>query len=448
MHELVDIYSEGFAVLPGNSAMVTGGYTKDDGAKHKGVKPKDVSAGNPWSEWGDDNLFPQNVLEDIESASLPGPALQARRNVHYARGIRVHKEVAVEGSEETSFQTVKDSAVKLFFRKNELNRQYIDLIGDLETFANGWIECITNVIGTRINKVRVLDPAYCRLERINERSMRIQNLYYSAQWPNPDKENYLKIPMYDPNKWEVDAMGRNCYPDSKFVYPLSYRSRGKSYYHLAVWNGLRNSGWIKLLQQIPASKLAMLQNQVTIKYHVEIPDNYFVKRFPAPQYDDTAREKKRQEKMAELKSFLTSVENSGKSIATFSYYDEVTKSEFPGWKFHVIDNKLKDGMYLPDSQAGNGEVLLAMGVDPAIMGASIVPGAKMGAGSGSDKKEALWAMNAQMGPSRTESLHLLYFIKDFNEWPEDVEFDYVVPDTSRNDSQNPTKIEKRVDATA
>ena len=53
------------------------------------------------------------------------------------------------------------------------------------------------------------------------------------------------------------------------------------------------------------------------------------------------------------------------------------------------------------------------------------------AGIGSDKREAFWALNAECGPYREVTLQPLYFIRDFNRWGDDIEFDYVVVDTSQ-----------------
>ena len=57
-------------------------------------------------------------------------------------------------------------------------------------------------------------------------------------------------------------------------------------------------------------------------------------------------------------------------LSPFTYYNETLQKEYPGWKINVIDNKLKDDAYLPDSQAANSEILFAIGVDPSLIGAS------------------------------------------------------------------------------
>jgi hypothetical protein len=435
------VIKDGYAVLPGAKAVVTFEEIKKADAKSSKVAPADYTS-TDWSPWGDNNLFPQDVLTDLEKNSIALRALEKRKAVHFGRGIIAYREGEEDANGVKKRLPVTDPDVVEFFKINQINRIWPDLIGSLEIFANGWIEFITNLGQDKINKIYLKDPAYCRLARIND-SMRIPYLYYSAQWdrnPSVAGGNVKQIPMYDPSKYD----GKK-YSDSQFAYPLFYRSFNKSYYHLAVWNGIRSSGWMNIANRVPALKLAIFKNQMTIKYHITIPDDYFDKRFRPEDYTVEQREAKKKEVLQAMDDFLSDAENSGKSFVDFAFWDKVQKEYLSGWKIEVIDNKLKDEAYLPDSQAANSEILFAIGVDPCLIGGSSVPGGTMGAGSGSDKREAFWMLNAEMGIYRPVSLEPLYFIRDFNGWDPTIQFDYVTVDTSQTQSQRPTKTEKRID---
>jgi len=326
---------------------------------------------------------------------------------------------------------------------NRLNFQWIDLIGSLEIFANGWLEFILNKSKDKINRVYVKDPAYCRVGRMDpNKPIRIPYLYYSAQWeyaPSIDSGTIIRLPMFDPDKYDGKT-----YKEAQFAYPVVYKSFNKSYYHMAVWNGVRQSGWLNIANKVPRLKQAIIKNQMVIKYHIEIPDDYFTSRYPSPDYSKEEREAQRTKVLQEMNDFLADVENSGKAFVSFSFFNKFKGEYLAGWKINVIDNKLKDDAYLPDSQAANSEILFAIGVDPTLIGCGI-PGGSMGAGSGSDKREAFWQLNAEMGIYRQISLEPLYFIRDFNKWPQDIQFDYVAVDTSQTMQDHPSKINKRVD---
>jgi hypothetical protein len=436
------IFENNVAFLPGAKAVATSFKKSQDSAIEQVVIPKDYST-SPWSPWGDDNLFPQNVLSDLEKNSIALRALEKRKTVHYGRGIIAYRDKGIDNLGAPVREQVTDPEVVEFLRINRLNFQWIDLIGSLEIFANGWLEFILNKGQDRINRVFVKDPSYCRNGKMDSvNPTRIPYLFYSAQWdltPSESDGSLVRIPMYDPEKY----YGRR-YSDPRFAYPLFYRSFNKSYYHLSVWNGIRESGWLSIANKVPRLKQAVMKNQMTIKYHIEIPDDYFMNRYPSPDYTREQREAARVRILNEMNDFLSDVENSGKAFLTFNFFSRFKNEYLSGWKINVIDNKLKDDAYLPDSQAANSEILFAIGVDPCLVGSGI-PGGSLGAGSGSDKREAFWQLNAEMGIYRQISLEPLYFIRDFNKWSPDIDFDYVAVDTSQTMQDHPTKIDKRID---
>jgi len=436
------VFENGTAFLPGAKALATSYSKSDDATIEQVVIPKDFSS-SIWSPWGDDNLFPQNVLKDLETNSIALRALEKRKTVHYGRGILAYRDKGIDSLGAPVREVVKDPEVVDFLKINHLNFQWIDLIGSLEIFANGWIEFILNKNKDKINKVFVKDPAYCRHGKMDsQKPTRIPFLFYSAQWdmnPTESDGSLVKIPMYDPSRYDGIR-----YADPQFAYPVYYRSFNKSYYHLSVWNGIRESGWLKIANKVPQLKQAIMRNQMTIKYHIEIPDDYFSSRYPSPDFTKEQRESARLKVLGEMNDFLSDVENSGKAFVSFSFFNKFKGEYLGGWKINVIDNKLKDDAYLPDSQAANSEILFAIGVDPCLVGSGL-PGGNLGSGSGSDKREAFWQLNAEMGIYRQISLEPLYFIRDFNKWSPDIDFDYVTVDTSQTMQDHPTKIDKRID---
>ena len=89
--------------------------------------------------------------------------------------------------------------------------------------------------------------------------------------------------------------------------------------------------------------------------------------------------------------------------------------EYSAVTITAIDDKLKDGSYLPEAEAANSEVLFALGVDPSLIGAGI-PGGKLGAGSGSDKREAFTILSALFKTNRETTLEVYDFIAQYNGW--------------------------------
>jgi hypothetical protein len=449
MKNRATIVEEGYAILPGakgKGALVIGkGLVKPDVAKDKPAVPYDQT-GLPFSIWGDDNLFPQNVLTDLGKSHVASKAIEKRQTIHFGRGIIAYRNMK-DATGVMNQEVVNDQEIMDFFEINTINFQWPKLILGLETLYNAWIEVILNKGRDRINRFYVKDSAYCRMAKMDPVTRKIPYLYYSAQWemaPDAESEVVEKIPMWDPSKLDPVT---GVYPDGKFAIQLTYQTLNTTFYSLAPWNAVRVNKWMDIAAKVPALKYAIMKNQMTIKYHVQIPDFYFDNKYPSPDYTKEQRTKGIQETLDELNDFLSDVENSGKSFVSMLTWDKIEKKLKDGWKIEVIDNKLVDGAYLPDTQAANSEILFGMGVDPCLIGSSGVPGGggKLGAGSGSDKREAYWMLNADMGISRQSSLWPLYFVKRFNKWDPAIQFDYVTVDTSQTQDQHPTKTEKRID---
>ncbi|MCX6305528.1 MAG: hypothetical protein NT040_11220 [Bacteroidetes bacterium] len=430
-----------YAILPGAKAIVSETKVIADAAKPISSPAYDLSP-SEWSRWGDSNLFPQEVLLDINKNSVALRALDKRKRVHFGRGIVAYRESPATDGTSTPVRTpVTDPEILEFMRLNQVNLIWPDLIMGLETFANGWIEFIMNKGRNRINRVFVKDPAYCRLGKMDA-SNKIPSVYYSAQWemsPSFDRVKVAMLPMYDAAK-----NTGTIYPDPQFAMHVYYRSFNKSFYHLPLWNAVRLNKWMYIANSVPTLKAAIMKNQMIIKYHITIPDDYFTKRYPSPDYTKEQCEAKRLEVLADMDAFLADVENSGKAFISWSFLNKVKQDYLTGWKIEVIQNKLDNTAYLPDSQAANSEILFAIGVDPCLIGAGN-PGEAIGAGSGSDKREAYWMLNSDMGTDRAVSLAPLYFIRDFNKWDPTIQFDYVTVDTSQTQDQHPTKTTKRID---
>ena len=209
------------AFLPGAKAIVTN-KAQADATTVQPVIPADF-ASTEYSPWGDDNLFPQNVLKDLEMNSIALRALEKRKTVHFGRGIIAYREQPNLSTGVPDRIPVEDPDILEFFRINRLNLQWVDLIGSLEIFANGWLEFILNKSKDKINRVYVKDPAYCRVGRMDpNKPIRIPYLYYSAQWeyaPSIDYGTIIRLQMFDPDKYDGKT-----YKEAQFAYPVVYKS--------------------------------------------------------------------------------------------------------------------------------------------------------------------------------------------------------------------------------
>ncbi|MGV4509084.1 hypothetical protein ACQ1Q1_11950, partial [Ornithobacterium rhinotracheale] len=123
-------------------------------------------------------------------------------------------------------------------------------------------------------------------------------------------------------------------------------------------------------------------------------------------------EKKRDEVVNTIDEHMSGNEAAGRSLIS-PYFKDMNGNLMRGIEIVPIDDKIKDGNFLPDAAAGNSQILFAMGVDPSLIGAGI-PGGKNLSGSGSDKREAYTILCSKMPFKRMHLLEVFNFIRDFN----------------------------------
>jgi hypothetical protein len=432
------LISDNIAYLPGIKAAV---YMSSDGSNAR--VGKTTPAGSPAVQatspviydlmsvqdlayWGANNMFPQDIIALAEKSTELPSLLDWKARAALGNVILPYERYYNDTTNEWSERPIQDEAIVSFFLSETTKRYYREAYGDFYWFWNVFPDLIKNEEGDKIAYIGTHDASWCRWYKMNPKGI-IEKMALASTWGNgifDDKSIYgMTLDVVNPYDWNlVDNLKANK-SIKRFVYPVSYPSPGKAYYQLAPWDGIRTSGWLELASQIPAFKKAIMQNQMHIKYLIKIPTNYW-----AAVYEDwatyTPEEKtaKKKEKLAEINTRLTNVENAGKSILNEVGYD-VDGQMLPGWDISVIDDKLKDGAYIEDSQEASAHLLRALGLDGTLVGAG--PGRNLNAGGGSDKLIAFNMYVALLGAQRQVVDEPVYFIARYNGWLEKYPFFFI-----------------------
>jgi hypothetical protein len=396
-------------VRVGTSAIFTYGEppAPKDSAKETKVKQKDKGTQQTklWYPWGKDNCFPQDVMKDARKSNVLKRALKTLARVHYGTGPIYFNYELVDG--ELTIKRLYIKEIEEWLENTNAHTNQMELILDCETFSMAFAEFYWSkspkVKDAEIFKYKRHKAVYCRLEKQDEAGD-INNVFISTKWPNPNADEYTKVPIYNPDK-----------ADKKFMQILRYASSDEGiYYELAEWDTVRQNGWLEVSYTVPMIKKAIFKNQATLKYHIQIPHDYFAKNcLNWSNLSDKEKNILKDGVETSLEKYLADVENSGKSVTTYSYINSLGVET--GIKITAIDNKLKDGQYLPDATAGNAEVLFAVGLNPGIVGVGI-PGSRDSQGSGSYVREELWKMQALILADRMVTLAPLRFATRANDW--------------------------------
>ncbi|SEC46615.1 hypothetical protein SAMN04489761_3071 [Tenacibaculum sp. MAR_2009_124] len=405
------------------------------------------------ASWGSNNDFPQKLLKEVRKNGAATSGLSLVKDSIYGRGFILFQEVAEENKNgEEKRKLVKTSLrqfpkINSFFKASQMKRFFKDSITDLTYFAIAFPEYILSNDGNSIARVYRQKAAHCRFELMEEKTGFIKNVWVSTKWADGvdlDSDYAKKIPLID-SYWSAEEVKEYCKANKikSFVRPMFYTMLDESYYPVASWHSAYYSKWIHVANSIPEFKKALFENQVNIKYHIEVDEDYFKSKYKGSDKewsDFTLEERATTTKqfVEFIDKYLRGSENAGKSIWSMIYKDDHGKP-FPGVKITAIDDKLKDGSFLPDGEAANSETLFAISVDPTLIGAGIPGG--MTAGGGSDKRVAWTIQCARAKPKRETVLESFEFIQQYNNW--DAEIDGAFEDTQLTTlDKNPTGTQK------
>lgn len=408
------IFSDNIALMPehGVGVMMLGETPQTSPAS---PKVKESGGGNSdIAEWGDGNSFPQDIIELAQrSTELPtlldwkARALQGKDVLPYQLKFDADKR-------DFYHEYIDDQEILDFLSDNTFKRYMREAANDFFWFWNVFPELIKGKSGNKIAYLGTQDASFCRWGKMNAKGV-IDKCFVNANFPDAksgDAET-IKYDVIDPYSFQaVEAVQKSS--KNSFIYPISYPSPGKNYYQLAPWNGFVTSGWADIAAEIPKFKKAIMKYQITIKYLICIPVNYWEAVYPDWR-KKTADEQKtiKKNKVNEINKTLSGAENAGQSILCEVGFDQNGR-ELPAWKIVPIEDKLKEGAYLEDSREASQHLRSALGLDSALTGDG--PGKGMGAGSGSDKRVAFNIYVSLQQPYRDVILEPLYFIAKYNGW--------------------------------
>lgn len=385
-----------------------------------------------WARWGSDNNFPTMVREKLEKTSIANPVNYKLIGTIYGNGLKVFKRTYVDGKEvNTPFMS---NDINEFFRVNDIQMFLAKQLVDYRWHMNTFCEFLFNNAKTKITRINHLDAEFCRLSIQNKKTNKIENVGFSATWDQANADNIVSIQKYDP--YLADEFWKTC--KHKVAFHNCFPTPGRIYYAFPFWGGIyRKNGWLDVANDIPEIINHLHQNQISIKYHIKVPYSYWEGRYTEwNTYTEEKQDKKIAEKLAEIDKFLTSKENAGKSFVSHYMTDPMTGKEVSGWSIESVEDKLDKSAYIPNSEKADEQITQALGYSTSLLGLKSGTG-QMGAGSGSDKREAFNTSIAVSKLERDILLKPLYLIRDVNGWGNDIQFAFSHEERQTLDT-NPT----------
>jgi len=388
------------------------------------AKPQTGDAqSNDWARWGEDDNYPLTYLEKLNKSGVALTGIDTNAAMHYGCGLIWVKDEVSENGKLIKRPSYPEGWFN-FERKSNFTNTLIQIIHSLETFYIAFVEVIMQKDKKKVAYTQLLDTPFCRKQKKDEKG-KMKYVYFSTDFGLRTPEKPDKIEIYNPDAKEVQ---------DKFVLIFEYATYGRNYYPRHNLQSVIDNGWFDTAVSVPKYLKSIYKNQISPKYQVFIPIEYF--RFYYKDFDNKPEEERIkliEEKKEEVEKALVGEENAAKSI--ISLYDgvkenfviEVTPLETP------LDRvKEKD---LPSNAIANAEICTALGIAPALGGIT-VPGGSNLSGSGSDVRENRKSKQGNLKLERESSLVFASIIARLNGYPDDIYATYTDIDTSETLDQS------------
>lgn len=376
------------------------------------------NSGKPWASWGKDNNYPQNIIDENMGQETSAGALKFKIEAHYGKGLYFFKTQIENGIEKVIPIPLADlpTEIKEFYYNNDLPNLFQGIISDYEWWNFFYAQYVINKAKNRIVRVNWLRTKDVRSAKRDKTTGKINEIFISGAWPSPKENEVAPLPLFD----RLDPFK---YPNA--VYKHQLVSIDRDYYPTAYWQS--NFRWLQVAKAIPSWILSNIKNSVNIKYHVEIPEQYFIDLYPEQNYnskDECLAARKTAEETLKVKidECLAGEENASKIFYT-KFAVDANGQPMPGWKINELKNDIKDTAWTGAYDTAAAAVCTAHGVDPSLSGLRMSKSLNVGSGSDTREKYNLHVQLRTVIPRQT-TLEVWETVKRANRWDENIHLGY------------------------
>jgi hypothetical protein len=368
--------------------------------------------------WGSDNNRPQSIIDENMSEGSSAGALRFKVWAHYGKGLQLYRRT-VEKDREIIVpidESQIPAEIEDFFFANDIENFAQGIISDFEWWSFYYAQYIPNKLRNKIVGINWKRAKDLRTGIRNPKTGAIDNYYISGQWPLAKEADIAEVPALD---------RANPFATANGIYRHSLVSIDKDYYPTPYWQS--NLKWLAVAKKIPDWINANIENSVNIKYHIEIPEEYFISLYPADNYSSQAeclqaRMAAEMQIKTDIDSMLAGAKNASKIFYTKIAVD-ANGSQLPGWKINELKNDVKDSAWLNAYGTAAVAICTAHGTPPSLQGLVLPTG--LGTGSGSDVREQFNAyVQLHTVIPRQTTMEWFNLVKRYNGWPKDIHLGY------------------------
>ncbi|WP_337941924.1 hypothetical protein [Parabacteroides sp.] len=365
--------------------------------------------------WGDGNDFPQVADGIITQTGVLNTGLKFLRNLTIGQGVFPCTVEGIDDNGNEVLKSIDNPGVREFLSGRMVRRYMEKTLRDHLKFGVGFAQMIPSVTGNSFAGINPLNALYCR---VTEMKGTEQYCVVSGKFPDTPTEfdKFRLLSEYDP-EWDLSLLSNEGkIKNQSFVYAIRDSWSNNDHYSCPVWWSAKLAGWIDIAHSVPKFLLKAYENQVTLKWHIQIPYAFWEKKFPYAEYPEGSdiRKQEIQKYMQSVEDNMCGRENAEKPLITMYAVNEGNGRIEEEWKITALDNKSKDAEKLVTSAAANSEILFSLMINPNVLGAGMPGGAYAGNQGGSNIREAFLVNIANAWIDRQNILDPLECFLRFN----------------------------------
>ena len=344
------------------------------------------------ASWGPNNDWPTKADEIIGKVGVLNTGLRFTRNFTLGQGIYP---CTVEGYDEKGNELLKapeDKTLAVFANSRMVRRYMEKALRDYLKLGIPFVQLLMNAEGDKIVGINTINAKYCRLSEANKEGV-VEKCIVSGKWPDtPGKGEYSVIDVLDEYDPFADLQRRKYANQTKgksFIMCIRDSWSNNEYYSSPLWYASCLAGWVDIAGMIPNFLKKAYANQITWKWHIQIPYSFWDRQFPKTEFASTdLRKAAINDYMDSIEDNLCGTDNADKPIFTFFEINPTNGKAEEQWIIKPLENKLSNEQNLITSAAANSEIMFAIMVNPNVMGAGMPGGTYAGNQGGSNIREA------------------------------------------------------------
>jgi len=370
--------------------------------------------------WGVANDFPQWADKIITSTSVLNSGLKFIRNFTLGQGVYACK---VSGYDDDGNEILipYPNPIPQQILSSPKIRRYFELAGrDYFKFGCSGVQLIPNVDGSQIVGLNVLNAYFFRISERDTNGN--EKCVVSGKFPESPSTTDFKTfdvlldydPIMDMDIRRFEGKGKE---SAVFMIRDSWSNRDT--YSEPVWLSAFLAGWIDIAKSVPKYLQKAYKNQITCKFHIQIPYSFWDKKFPETDFETTKdREAAIGLYMDDIEANLLGADNAEKPLFTTYEQNDITGKIEQGWIITKLDTNSMDAEKLVTSAAANSEILFALMINPNVLGAGMPGGTYAGNQGGSNIREAFLVNIANAWVDRQNFLDPIEVMIRYNGYPD------------------------------